>query len=87
MENISSLEFPPGALFQPTKSLDFGNSGTGIRLLSGIIASNNIKAKLIGDKSLSARPMRRVTDHLKKIGAIIKLRKNFFSTNKYSRSW
>ena len=69
---------PPGALFQPTKSLDFGNSGTGIRLLSGIIASNNIKAKLIGDKSLSARPMRRVTDHLKKIGAIINLRKNSF---------
>ena len=69
---------PPGALFQPSKSLDFGNSGTGIRLLSGIIASNNIKAKLIGDKSLSARPMRRVTDHLKKIGAIIKLRKNSF---------
>ena len=69
---------PPGALFQPTKSLDFGNSGTGIRLLSGIIASNNIKVKLIGDKSLSARPMRRVTDHLRKIGAIIKLRKNSF---------
>ena len=69
---------PPGALFQPTKSLDFGNSGTGIRLLSGIISSNNIKAKLIGDKSLSARPMRRVTDHLKKIGAIIKLRKDSF---------
>ena len=69
---------PPGALFEPTKPLDFGNSGTGIRLLSGIIASNNIKAKLIGDKSLSARPMRRVTDHLKKIGAIIKLRKDSF---------
>ena len=69
---------PPGALFQTTKSLDFGNSGTGIRLLSGLIASNNIKAKLIGDKSLSARPMRRVTDHLKKIGAIIKLSKNSF---------
>jgi 3-phosphoshikimate 1-carboxyvinyltransferase len=69
---------PPGALFEPTKSLDFGNSGTGIRLLSGISSSNNIKAKLIGDKSLSSRPMRRVTDHLKKIGAIIKLRKDSF---------
>ena len=40
---------PPGALFEPTKSLDFGNSGTGIRLLSGIISSNNIKAKLAQD--------------------------------------
>ena len=69
---------PPGALFEPTKPLDFGNAGTGIRLLSGVIASNNIKAKLIGDKSLSSRPMRRVTDHLKKIGAIIKLRKDSY---------
>ena len=54
---------PPGALFEPTKSLDFGNSGTGIRLLSGIISSNNIRAKLIGDRSLSARPMRRAVSY------------------------
>ena len=58
---------PPGALFQPKKQLDFGNSGTGIRLLAGLISSNNIKATLKGDKSLSKRPMRRVTDHLKRI--------------------
>ena len=67
---------PPGALFQPNKKIDFGNSGTGIRLISGLIASNNIKATLIGDKSLKKRPMRRVTDHLSKIGAKIKLSKN-----------
>ena len=69
---------PPGALFQPNKYLDFGNSGTGIRLLAGLISSNNIQATLKGDSSLSKRPMRRVTDHLKKIGASIELKKNSF---------
>ena len=69
---------PPGAVFQPLKPIDFGNSGTGIRLLSGIIASNNITAKLIGDKSLSKRPMKRVTEHLEKFGAIIKLKKKLY---------
>ncbi len=69
---------PPGALFQPNKHLDFGNSGTGIRLLAGLISSNNIQATLKGDSSLSKRPMRRVTDHLKKIGASIELKKNSF---------
>ena len=39
---------PPGGLFQPKKILDFGNSGTGIRLISGLISSNNIEVKLIG---------------------------------------
>ena len=67
---------PPGALFQPKKQLNFGNSGTGIRLIAGLISSNNIKAGLKGDKSLSKRPMRRVTDHLKRIGASIELKKN-----------
>ena len=69
---------PPGALFQPKKQLDFGNSGTGIRLLAGLISSNNIKATLKGDKSLSKRPMRIVTDHLKRIGASIELNKDSF---------
>jgi 3-phosphoshikimate 1-carboxyvinyltransferase len=69
---------PPGSLFQPKKQLDFGNSGTGIRLLAGLISSNNIKATLKGDKSLSKRPMRRVTDHLKRIGASIELNKDSF---------
>ncbi len=69
---------PPGGLFQPNQSIDFGNSGTGIRLLAGLISSNNIKANLIGDNSLSKRPMRRVTEHLSKIGAIIELKKNIY---------
>ncbi len=69
---------PPGALFHPKKHLNFGNSGTGIRLLAGLISSNNIRATLKGDKSLSKRPMGRVTEHLKKNGASIELRKNSF---------
>tara|TARA_Y100000992_G_scaffold276637_1_gene220967 strand:- start:106 stop:1404 length:1299 start_codon:yes stop_codon:yes gene_type:complete len=69
---------PPGALFQPSKPLNFGNSGTGIRLIAGLISSNNIKVKLIGDKSLSKRPMKRVTGHLERIGAIIKLKNKSF---------
>ena len=69
---------PPGGLIQPKKIIDFGNSGTGIRLISGLISSNNIEVKLIGDSSLSKRPMRRVTDHLSKIGATIKLRGESF---------
>ena len=69
---------PPGGLFQPNKNIDFGNSGTGIRLLSGLISSNNIKAVLIGDSSLSKRPMKRVTEHLFRIGANITLKNKLF---------
>ena len=76
--NFSVFGIPPGGLFQPKKIIDFGNSGTGIRLISGLISSNNIEAKLVGDSSLSKRPMRRVTEHLSRIGANIKLRKKIF---------
>ena len=69
---------PPGGLIQPKKIIDFGNSGTGIRLISGLISSNDIEVKLIGDSSLSKRPMKRVTEHLSKIGAIIKLKGESF---------
>ena len=69
---------PPGALFEPKKELNFGNSGTSIRLIAGLLSTNNIKTKLVGDKSLSSRPMSRVTDHLKRIGAIFILKKNNF---------
>ena len=65
---------PPGCLFQPKKIIDFGNSGTGIRLICGLVSSNNIEVKLVGDNSLSKRPMKRVTDHLTKIGAKIDLK-------------
>ncbi len=76
--NYDIFGVPPGGLFQPKKTIDFGNSGTGIRLISGLISSNNIEVKLTGDSSLSKRPMKRVTEHLSKIGATINLRGETF---------
>ena len=69
---------PPGTLFEPKKELNFGNSGTSIRLITGLLSTNNIETKLVGDKSLSSRPMKRVTEHLKRIGAVFILKKNNF---------
>ncbi len=48
--------------------IDLGNSGTGIRLLTGFISGLNLQATLIGDESLSKRPMSRVVDPLVKMG-------------------
>ncbi|WP_455210217.1 3-phosphoshikimate 1-carboxyvinyltransferase [Kaarinaea lacus] len=54
------------------KPLDLGNSGTSMRLLSGLLAGQSFTAKLVGDESLSKRPMRRVTEPLAEMGAIIR---------------
>ena len=58
-------------LTAPTVELDMGNSGTSIRLLSGILAGHGIPATLSGDASLQRRPMRRVTEPLGRMGARI----------------
>ena len=55
----------------PDKPLDLGNSGTGVRLLMGAIAGQPLTARLTGDASLSARPMKRITDPLQQMGAQI----------------
>ena len=57
-------------------TLNLGNSGTGIRLLTGYIAGSGKKCTLIGDKSLSKRPMRRISDPLNNWGAKISLRED-----------
>ncbi|MET0047883.1 MAG: 3-phosphoshikimate 1-carboxyvinyltransferase [Sedimenticola sp.] len=49
--------------------LDLGNSGTSMRLLSGLLAGQGLDLTLVGDSSLSGRPMRRVTDPLALMGA------------------
>ncbi|MES9869271.1 MAG: 3-phosphoshikimate 1-carboxyvinyltransferase [Sedimenticola sp.] len=49
--------------------LDLGNSGTSMRLLSGLLAGQGLDLTLVGDSSLSGRPMRRVTDPLAMMGA------------------
>ncbi len=53
------------------KDLYLGNSGTSIRLLSGLLAGQNFASTLSGDKSLSGRPMKRVTVPLAQMGAQI----------------
>ena len=57
---------------QPSAApLDCGNAGTGMRLLAGLLAAQRFDSVLIGDASLSKRPMRRVTVPLAKMGARI----------------
>ena len=51
-------------LSAPAKDLDCGNSGTTMRLLSGILAAQPFSSRLTGDASLSRRPMKRVMDPL-----------------------
>ena len=53
------------------QALDCGNAGTGMRLLAGVLAGQAFDSTLIGDASLSKRPMRRVIDPLAKMGAQI----------------
>ncbi len=56
-------------LQSPAAPLDFGNSGTGIRLALGLMATTPLVAKCVGDASLSKRPMGRVTKPLEQMGA------------------
>ena len=55
----------------PEGALDLGNSGTSMRLLAGLMAGQGFEITLLGDESLSRRPMKRVTDPLKLMGAEI----------------
>ena len=57
--------------FADNQSLDCGNSGTTIRLLTGLLAGKGVHAKLFGDASLSARPMHRVANPLSLLGASV----------------
>ena len=56
-------------LQSPVAPLDFGNSGTGVRLAMGLMATTPLVARCIGDASLSQRPMGRVTEPLSQFGA------------------
>ena len=60
-----------GILSAPQTQLDCGNSGTTMRLMSGILAGQNFNSTLIGDESLSKRPMKRVIEPLALMGAKI----------------
>ena len=60
-----------GSLNKPITPLDCGNSGTTMRLVSGILARQNFDSELIGDASLSKRPMKRIIIPLMEMGAEI----------------
>ena len=57
-----------GGLRQPAGPLDFGNSGTGTRLMLGVIAGHDMTVQIEGDASLSRRPMGRVLGPLQQMG-------------------
>lgn len=58
-----------GALVQPSSPLDCGNSGSTMRMLAGVLAAQPFASEMIGDESLSRRPMRRIVEPLLQMGA------------------
>ena len=60
-----------GLLHEPAAALDCGNSGTSMRLLAGLVAGFGWETELIGDESLSSRPMDRVAEPLGRMGATV----------------
>jgi 3-phosphoshikimate 1-carboxyvinyltransferase len=58
-------------LSSPSEPLDLGNSGTSIRLMSGLLSAQSFNSQLCGDESLSKRPMARVIEPLSMMGALI----------------
>src|SRR5215469_7630679 len=57
-----------GAMLPPREILDFGNAGTGSRLMMGVVGGHGITATFDGDASLRQRPMRRILDPLRLMG-------------------
>ena len=71
-ESDGKLSFRGGEkLATPRKPLDCGNSGSTMRILAGVLAGHELTAELVGDESLSARPMRRIIEPLELMGAKI----------------
>ena len=71
----STLRITGGALEEPSAVLDAGNSGTTMRLLTGVLAGQPFLSVLNGDRSLRSRPMDRVADPLRLMGAQVLGRK------------
>src|SRR5699024_4576476 len=63
----------------PTADLDCGNSGTTMRLLSGILAGAGVESTVTGDESLSSRTMKRIINPLKEMGVEITAQNNDFA--------
>src|SRR5581483_6144926 len=69
--NVIQVEGRGLSLAAPSEPLDCGNSGSTMRMLSGIVAGQNFTSEMIGDESLSRRPMQRVIQPLTTMGARI----------------
>jgi 3-phosphoshikimate 1-carboxyvinyltransferase len=70
-DNVIVLQGAALSLTAPSQPLDCGNSGSTIRMLSGIVAGQQFASEMAGDKSLSQRPMQRVITPLMAMGAQI----------------
>lgn len=62
-----------GQFLAPQGVLDMGNSGTGMRLLAGLLAGHPFTSEMTGDESLRSRPMRRIAEPLSRMGAKVEL--------------
>ena len=69
-EGAVTLVEPPAVLAEPGNVIDCGNSGTSLRLLCGVLAAVPGLSVLTGDASLRRRPVRRVLDPLRRMGAV-----------------
>jgi len=69
--NIVQVQGSGMSLTAPSRPLDCGNSGSTIRMLSGIVAGQNFSTEVAGDESLSRRPMQRIIEPLTAMGAKI----------------
>lgn len=70
----------------PTENLDCGNSGTTMRLMTGILAGQNFESTLVGDESLSKRPMKRVIEPLELMNAKIESTENHAPLHIYGQN-
>jgi len=66
-------------LTRPSSEIYLGNSGTSLRLMAGILAGQNFESTLRGDESLSQRPMYRIVEPLRLMGADIKAREDSYA--------
>jgi len=77
--DASTTGVRPHQLHPPIEPLDCGNSGSTIRMLTGLLAGQQIPATLVGDPSLMKRPMKRIAEPLREMGAIVELRNDEFA--------
>lgn len=70
-DNLIEIQGSGLALKAPDRPLNCGNSGSTVRMLSGIVAGQNFSCEMLGDESLSRRPMERVIAPLRAMGASI----------------